>query len=130
MSEELKEATELLLSSFPRSFINSRNEFIAHQRANAYICLNGCETAEDIECKVLEWFSRDASKTAPFLTKKRNDDYNEFMLSGVNSFLDTSFDHEEMEEIYIELGNAINHELTIEFIRGGMDIRTLQETAL
>ena len=126
MSEELKETTELLLSSFPRSFINSSNEFIAHMRSNTYICLKDCETEEDVSCKVLEWFSRAAFKTQPFSTTKRNEAFHDFMLNGINSFLDTSFSYEEMDKIYGELGNAINHELTIKFIRGGMDVGTLK----
>lgn len=127
MSEELKEATELLLFSFPRSFVNSSNEFIAHLKTNTYICLGNCETEEDVSCKVLEWFSRSAFKTEPFSTKKRNGTFHEFMLNGINSFLDTSFSNEDIDEIYTELGNSINHEKTVKFVRGGMDVRTLKE---
>lgn len=60
------EAREKLLECFPGSFINSRDEFIAHPRTNQYFLLNNCEKVEDIEAKVLEWLSRPSFKTQPY----------------------------------------------------------------
>lgn len=126
MTAELREAREALVAAFPNSYINSRDEFIAHERSNQYIILSNCETPEDIECKVLEWFSRPAHKTQPYSQGWRNRKFNQFMLDGVNSFLDTSFTAQDMSTIYGILGNAIRHDLTVEFVRHGMSIDWLE----
>jgi hypothetical protein len=54
--EELKEAINGLLNSFPKSFINYNNEFIAHEKSNQYIILSDCKNLLDIECKCLNGF--------------------------------------------------------------------------
>lgn len=132
MSEQLKQMEDMqecrlkLLEAFPGSFINERDEFIAHPRTNQYICLGGCKTPLDIECKVLEWFSRPACKTAPYSQKWRNRKFHEFIRNGVNDFLDTGFSEQEMLDIYGALGNAINHEKTIRFVESGYDFAVLE----
>lgn len=129
MTEELKEARAALVKSFPGSFINERDEFIAHPRTNQYIILQGCETPEDIEAKVLEWFSRPAFKSQPYSQEWRNRKFHEFMREGVNNFLDMAFTADDMEVIYQRLGNSIRHNLTMEFIAHDMDITWLKEVA-
>lgn len=62
----MKEAREMLLECFPGSFVNSRDEFIAHPRTNQYFILRDCKTPEDIEAKVLEWLSRASFKSQPY----------------------------------------------------------------
>ena len=126
MNEELKEAINGLLNSFPKSFINYNNEFIAHERTNQYIILSDCKSLLDIECKVLEWFSRPAHKTEPYSQSVRNKRFHEFMLNGINNFLDTKFTVEQMEVIYQKLGNTINHQKTIEFIQSEYDFNVLK----
>ena len=116
-----------LMNCFPRSVINQNGEFIAHTKANSYFILRNCETEFDIKCKVLEWFSRDAYKTEPFGTKRANDDFHEFMRTGINRFLQTYFTSEDMQVIYTYLGNACNHQKTIRFVESGFDLATLQE---
>jgi hypothetical protein len=125
MPTELNETIEKLLKAFPRSFINDNGEFIAHLRTNQYIILNNCKTSLDIKCKVLEWFSRPAHKTAPYSQEWRNKNFHEFMLKGINDFLETNFSVEQISDIYDELGNAINHERTIEFIGSNYDFGVL-----
>ncbi len=116
-----------LIDAFPDSFINDNDEFIAHEYSNQYICLGNCETELDIKCKVLEWFSRPAHKTAPYHQEWRNKRFNEFMLAGVNKFLGTNFTEQEISDIYDELGNAINHKLTVNFVNSGYDFNVLRE---
>lgn len=105
-----------LLQSFPRSFINQHGEFIAHDKANEYFILKSCKDETEIYCKVLEWFSRGACKTEPFRQRKKNEEFNSFMLNGINNFLDTKFTHEDMIQIYTKLGNSVNRKLCEEFI--------------
>lgn len=122
---DIQECVQVLLQSFPGSYVNDRNEFIAHPRTNQYIVLSNCETPLDIECKVLEWLSRPAHKTAPYSQEWRNRELHEFMLNGINAFLDTGFSEEDISKIYEALGNRINHEKTIRFIESGYDFKII-----
>lgn len=116
-----------LFKSFPESFVNERDEFIAHKRSNTYLCLGDCKKPIDIECKVLEWFSRPASKGMPYSQEWRNKRFRKFMLDGINDFLEADFTESDMEEIYQYLGNAIKHEKTMRFVESGYDFGVLME---
>ena len=122
---ELNECKLALLQIFPES--NERDEFIAHKRSNTYLCLGDCKKPIDIECKVLEWFSRPASKGMPYSQEWRNRKFRKLMLDGINDFLETDFTESDMEEIYQYLGNSINHEKTVRFIESGYDFEVLEE---
>lgn len=115
-----------LFNSFPNSFINDNGEFIAHLKANEYFNFENCETELDVKCKVLEWFSRGAYKTEPFASNRKNEEFHEFMLNGINEFLGTDFTENDMEIIYTYLGNACNHQKTIKFIESGYDMLVLK----
>ena len=112
---------------FPGSHINHLGEFVAHEKGNQYFTIKHCGEILDIKCKVLEWFSRGAYKTEPFRTKRLNDEFHEFMLSGINRFLQTDFTYEDMEKIYTYLGNECNHEKTIRFVLSGYNFAILHE---
>lgn len=112
-----------LLAAFPNSWINNRFEFIADTRSNQYFILSNCESEEDAQCKVLEWLSRAAAKGTPYKTEKRNKEYRQRMLSGINRFLGTAFSPEDIDLVYQELGNAIDHQRTIKFVRDGFQFR-------
>lgn len=115
-----------LMRCFPGSFINHNMEFVAHLEANQFFRLDDCASEFDIKCKVLEWFSRGAYKTAPF-GERKNKRLHEFMLRGINDYLGTDFTEDDMENIYTRLGNRCNHELTVRFIESGYDMRLLRE---
>lgn len=117
---------EKLLKAFPRSFINCSMEIIAHEKANEYLSLKNCETELDVKCKVLEWFSRAAYKTAPF-GERKNREFHKFMLDGINKFLGTAFTENDMDLIYTYLGNACDHKKTIRFVESGYDMSVLTE---
>lgn len=116
-----------LMEAFPGSFINKRGEFIASKRENEYICLEGCTTEREVQCKVLEWLSRGACKTAPWCTDKANDKFHDRMRAGINRFLGTEFTHEDMCVIYDRLGNGVNHKLTLIFIASRYCMELLKE---
>lgn len=125
MSGDLEEAKAALLECFPNSFINDMGEFIAHLRSNTYFILDNCETPLDIECKVLEWLSRAASKGIPYHQEWRNEKFRKFMRNGINDFLETNFSEEQFLTIYTYLGNAVNHKKTIAFIESEYDFDIL-----
>lgn len=119
--------TSKLMNCFPNSVINHNAEFITHIRSNTYFSLKDCENETDVKCKVLEWLSRPAHKTEPYNTKRSNDKFHRFILSGVNQFLETDFSEEDMEQIYTYLGNACNHTKTLKFIESGYDMSVLKD---
>lgn len=119
--------TKRLSVAFPKSFINCSLEFIAHRTANEYFRLEDCETELDVQCKVLEWLSRGAYKTEPFLTKRQNEEFHAFMLDGINEFLETNFSEDDIAIIYQELGNRVRHSLTVEFVSSGFDMSVLMD---
>lgn len=116
-----------LLNAFPQSFINHLGEFIAHRKSNTYFNLANCVDDLEIKCKVLEWLSRSACKTKIYKQQKKNDEFHEFMLKGINTFLRTDFSEEDIVLIYQELGNQVNRPLTAEFIESGYNIELLKE---
>lgn len=116
------EILQKLFDCFPNSFVNSSGEFVAHQEANEYFMFEECKTLLDVQCKVIEWFSRGAYKTEPFNSNYKNACLHDFMLNGINEFLGTNFTQKDMEIIYTYLGNACNRPRTIEFIESGYDM--------
>ena len=128
---DVEEARAKLLECFPGSFIRDSDdvgyEFIAHPRTNQSFILENCHYVEDIEAKVLELLSRAAFKTAPYSQEWRNRRFHEFILAGVNAFLDTDFSEEDMELIYTYMGNEIRHGLTMAFIDHDMSMKWLRE---
>lgn len=119
--------TRRLARAFPQSYINYNLEFIAHKEANEYFILKDCETELDVKCKVLEWLSRGAFKTCPFNSNLKNERFHNFMLNGINDFLNTDFTTEDIEVIYQALGNCVRHSLTIEFINSGYNMAIIAE---
>lgn len=115
-----------LMQCFDGSFVNQHGEFIAHNKANEYFGIKNCKDELEAKCKCLEWFSRGASKTEPFGSKKKNQEFQAFMLNGINSFLGTNFSTADMRIIYQELGNGVDRDLSIKFINGGYDLSLLK----
>lgn len=110
--EDMEDTMKHLVSSFPCSFINNRYEFIIDSLSK--FSLRDCQYPEDIDCKVLEWLSREAYQES-------------YILQGINKyFCFTDFSKDEMREIYTYLENACNHQKTLEFIRSNFDMNVLK----
>lgn len=77
------------------STINKSGEFCT--LFNNYFNLESCADTE-VECKVLEWFSRPACKGT---SKSRS-----YMRGGLETFFDREFSDREIERIYTCLGNG------------------------
>ena len=123
-----KDATKLrLLADFDGSFFNEREEFIAHRYSNTYFIFRTCESLEEVNCKVLEWLSRAADKGIPYRQDWRNKKFQKFMLDGINMLLNTDFSKDDIDLIYTYLGNACNHQRTLEFVRSGYDMELLRK---
>lgn len=128
--QEIHEEIRALKEAFPESYVNGRGEMIIEPHANQYFIIEGCKTKEDIKAKVLEWLSRGACKTEPYETPKRNAEFRQYMKDGVNTYLGTNFTQNELMAIYTYLGNCVNHQKTLNFIRSGYDFSVLEEKAV
>lgn len=115
-----------LCRAFTEGSINGCAEFFPCEAVGTYISLENCASDEELKCKVLEWFSRDAFKSEPFYTDEGNDAFHQYTLHGINKFLGTSFCVADMEQIYRYLGNACDHRKTVDFVRSGYDMAVLE----
>lgn len=124
---EQKALTELF-TAFHDAILNRNLEFVAdpHRRVNSYFRLDNCETRMDVSAKLLEWLSREAYKSQHFNVEWRNAQIHKYHLDGINQFCGTAFTPEDMEVIYTYLGNGINHQKTLDFIRNGYDMEVLK----
>lgn len=102
-------------------------EFVANPnpKVNSYFILSGHKTEQEIQCKLLEFLSREASSSLHYKNYAYNDQVHKYHRDGINSFLGTNFTHEDMELIYSSLGNGVNRELTLKFIQSGFDMQVL-----
>ncbi|MBR5022381.1 MAG: hypothetical protein IKY18_04185 [Oscillospiraceae bacterium] len=133
MKPEVEEMVDLLRRCFPDSWINYFNDFIAHRGANrhygAACCkLGQCETEEDVIAAALEMLTIDCCKSAPFETPEANRNFRRYMLKGMNKLLGKAFTEKQYLGIYTCIGNGINHQLTIDFIRSGYDLKVLWDS--
>lgn len=115
-----------VMKIFGGSFINADRELILVPKTNLYIPLKDVHTANDLRFKLLECCSRDSCKAQPFASGRANTIYRKATLNKLNKSLGTQFTSDEMELIYQELGNGVNHELTKQFVYSGYDMKVLQ----
>lgn len=111
--------------AFPGAYINMHEEFIVDIDKNIYFILSDCETEDDIKAKVLEWLSSWASKAEPYRKEGLNQKLHADLQFKINRYLGTHFTADEFLKIYIALGNRINHELTMKFIKSNFDLKVL-----
>lgn len=95
--------------AFPKAYVTMNFELILVPRTNTYINLNHCSTPDEFKAEVIEGVSRFAFKA---FTKPLCKEH----LDGINKLLDTKFTPEDMEYIYTNLGNGINHELCMKYV--------------
>lgn len=115
----LKSIINHALQIFPKSFINNSNEIILEPRNNVYFRLDGVNSELDFKCKMFAWLSRP-------IAKGLNKYWSPKVLNGFNRLLNTNFTKEDMYKIYDRLGNDVNRELTIRFIKSNYDLSILE----
>lgn len=133
-NKEVRAEIERLSEIFEGSFINDNMEFIAvlkfrNKFANEYFIIYNCESALDVKCKVLEWFSRACFKTSIGRSRKIDDEFHKYMRDCVNEYFGIEFGlwgEREFEDIYTYLGNSINRKKTIKFIESNFDFSVLE----
>ena len=115
-----------VMRCFPNSFVNPFGEIILSVKGNVYFTATNCKTKEDVICKLLEWCSRSMAKGEPYASEKRNNEWRDNLICGLNNYLKTSFTQEDLYWIYDQLGNKVNHDLTLKFIESGYDLSLLR----
>ena len=58
---------------------------------------------------------------------KRNNEWRDQLISSLNRYLGTNFNQEEMYWVYDQLGNAVNHKLTLRFIRSDFNLKIIYQ---
>lgn len=111
-----------VMRCFSGSYINQYGELIISGRGNVYFTATNCKTKEDVACKLLEWCSRPIAKGEPYSRENRNIEWRNSLLCSFNNYLGTNFTQEDMYWIYDKLGNAVNHDLTLDFIHSNFDL--------
>jgi len=122
----LDEAIIHLKFLFPSSFINEHNELILIPATNLYIQLENCKTKLQLFSKLLEWCSRDACFSLPYMVMKINKIYWRQNREALNSFFDQNWSHKDISLIYETLGCHVNPTLTKQFIESGFDLQILE----
>lgn len=123
--DKFKEALNLM-NCFPYSFMNHEGEIIFYRKGNVFFNFSTCETKLEIRCKVIEFISRSAYKTPVYGSERKNKEFHKYMLKGINDYLNTNFDFDDMEIIYTYLGNGVNRPLTTAFIESGYDMGVIE----
>lgn len=116
-----------LLKCFQGSYINQCGECILKEKGNVYFTIRHCESRHDIILKLLEWCSRPMAKGEPYRQDKRNDEWRNELIKGINEYLGTSFNKEDMYWIYDTLGNEVNRELAERFVKSGYNMKLLKK---
>ena len=102
-------------------------ELIIIPKNNTYFRVDNIKTELDIKRKVLEYCSRSALKAMPYSSERSNKKFRTKVLDRINRFLETNFDGDDIELIYVKLGNGINSSLAEEFIKSGYDMEILKD---
>lgn len=111
-----------VMKCFPNSYINYNAEVILSDKGNMYFDSKVCYDKKDVVCMLLEWCSRPIAKGIVYSSDKRNREWQEGLLNGLNCYLGTQFSLEDMYYIYQELGNGVNANLTKEFVESNYDL--------
>ena len=133
MTDVVEKMVSHLQQCFPDGRLDYFNNFIAHRGANrhygAACCrLGDCETEEDVIVAALETLTVDCCKSKPFETTDANDRFHKYMLKGMNKLLGKAFTEKQYLAIYSIIGNGVNHQLTVDFVRSGYDLKILRDS--
>lgn len=107
-----KSELKRLMHLFEGSFINADLDLILKKKNNLYINLDNCETPMDLDIKMLCIVSREVL-------------YDEKLLKVFNRWFYSKFSIDDINLIYVKLGNYINIELAKKFIKSYLDIELL-----
>ena len=111
-----------LMRCFPNSKIVPCGEVVLDNKNQLCFTVKGLETKKQIIYKLLEWGSRPIAKGCPYCSEKSNREWRRSLLLGFNNYLKVNFDEGDIYMVYERLGNAINHDRTVEFVERNFDM--------
>lgn len=106
---------------------SKKYELILVRKTNLYLVVRYDMNVLDLKCSILEWLSRSACKGGSYRYEKLNEKYQDKILECINNILKTSFSHEDIDKIYTYIGNGVNHELALEFVQSGYNMKRLHD---
>lgn len=134
LTDQVMLATNRLLSCFPGSKFREDIEpleFIYDKDSDSSFIIGRCKTKLDIDCQVLEYISKAASKKSfHYEDIEKNNKFHKKMLNGINAYFGTTFSGEDISIISDCLGKfqpMYDRNKTIEFIKSGFDMKILYE---
>lgn len=122
MNSQSKELEKVYLA-FPSSYTNQNNEMIIYPKRNTYFLLDNVSNEMDLDCKILEWLSRETIRSSSPTSRR-------YHLDGINRYFKKDFTAKDMELIYRRIGNGINRKLCVKFIESGLDMSILTKEEL
>lgn len=118
MYKEIGKMIDRVKEVFPKSFIYKDNELIIEPKNNIYFRIADIDSELEFKCKMIEFLSRPAHKGLPKKWQKH-------IREGLNKFLDTEFNIDDLSTIYTNLGGSCNRTKTKMFIRHGYDFKII-----
>lgn len=116
-----------LMKCFPDSRIVPCGEMVLDNKNMICLTVKGIETKDEIIYKLLEWGSRTVAKGCPYSSEKSNRQWRRSLLLGFNNYLKTNFTENDIWWVYDKLGNAINHDRTVGFVKSNYDMDWLMK---
>ena len=118
------------MSAFPHSFIKyyvyGGFEMILAEKNMLWFSLEKIESDIELKRRFISAVSR-CYKTKPYITSKRNIEWQQKHIFAFNEALGTKFNDDEIAYIYTYLGNGCNKPIAIKFIESGYDLNILKQ---
>ena len=130
MNDSIKDFLIKIMLAFPHSFIkyyvNGGFEITLDQQHALWFSLEKIESEIELKRRFISAVSR-CYKTEPYITSKRNIEWQQKHISAFNEALGTKFNDDEIAYIYTYLGNGCNKPIAIKFIESGYELNFLKQ---
>ena len=123
MNNSIDEKIERALDMFDGSFIHRNEELILHKKWNVYFRIEGLESANHFDYKMLSYLS---FYMASHHYKKTSVQCI-WAWNKLNRWFRKDFTYEDLQTIYSRIGVGANSELGISFIESGLDMSVLEQ---
>ena len=121
-----------IMEAFPESiikyFVYGGFELILDNKGNYCISLNDVMTPHNLKRKFISIVSR-CYKIELYVSNKMNIEFQDKLIKQFNQALGTKFTRDEIQLIYIYLGNGRNRDMADKFVASNFDIEVLKELA-
>lgn len=109
---------EKIKKVFPKAFIYKGDEMILIPELNVYFLLENVHSELELDCKVLEYCSRPATKNHSAWWRGR-------IMNFLRNYFKKPFHVVEMELLYTYIGNGVNRKLCKEFLKSDCDMQLI-----